>query len=67
MSTLQWLITLPLVALAVLIVFQFLAKSTPVDRDEDGAESEREAEHIMDASRPAPLEETPRPHVRAVK
>jgi len=64
MSTLQWLITLPLLALAVLIVFQFLAKSTPVDREEDGAESEREAEHILSMSRPAPLDED-RPHRRA--
>ena len=36
-----------------------------VDRSEDGAESERDVAHIVAATRPAPLEDEPRPHVRA--
>ena len=36
-----------------------------VDRDEDGAASEREVANIVAATRPAPLDDEPRPHVRA--
>jgi hypothetical protein len=52
-----------------------LLDKTPVDREENGAESEREVQHIVQASRPAPLDAddrldelrtyTQRPHVRA--
>jgi hypothetical protein len=63
-SIFQWLMTLPLLALLVLIAYMVLSRRTIVDRDEDGAASEREAEHVIEASRPAPLDED-RPHRRA--
>jgi len=39
-----------------------LLEKPPIDRSEDGAESERDVARIVEASRPAPLE---RPHIRA--
>ena len=52
-----------------------LLEKTPVDQDEDGAQSERDVQHIVQASRPAPLDAddrldelrtyTQRPHIRA--
>jgi hypothetical protein len=52
-----------------------LLDKTPVDREENGAESEREVQHIVQASRPAPLDAddrldelrtyTQRPHIKA--
>lgn len=45
-------------------VFFWLSRITPVDRDEDGAQSDRETDLVIDASRPAPLE-VERRHVKA--
>jgi hypothetical protein len=52
-----------------------LLDKTPVDQEEDGEQSERDVQHIVQASRPAPLDAddrldelrtyTTRPHVRA--
>ena len=62
------------ILMAVLLAVMRMEK-TPVDRDEDGAESERDVQHIVQASRPAPLDAddrldelrtyTTRPHIRA--
>lgn len=51
-----------------------LLEKTPVDQDEDGAQSERDVRHIVQASRPAPLDADDRldelrtytrPHIKA--
>jgi hypothetical protein len=52
-----------------------LLEKTPIDQDEDGAQSERDVRHIVQASRPAPLDAddrleelrtyTQRPHIKA--
>ena len=52
-----------------------LLEKTPVDQDEDGEQSERDVQRIVEASRPAPLDAddrldelrtyTTRPHVKA--
>lgn len=52
-----------------------LLTKTPVDQDEDGEQSTRDVERIVEASRPAPLDAddrldelrtyTTRPHIRA--
>ena len=52
-----------------------LLKKTPVEQDEDGEQSQRDVQRIVEASRPAPLDAdegldelgtyTQRPHIRA--
>ena len=52
-----------------------LLDKTPVDQEEDGEQSERDVQHIVQASRPAPLDAderldelrtyTQRPHIKA--
>jgi len=51
-----------------------LLEKTPVDQDEDGEQSERDVQHIVQASRPAPLDADDRldelrtytrPHIKA--
>lgn len=71
MTDLEYFLLGAMVTLAVLIAYSFLTRRTPVDRDEDGAQSEWDAEVIVDASRPAELQDESdspprhRPHVRA--
>lgn len=65
MTSTTYLIVVIICGLAVLLAYQWLAARTPVDRDEDGAQSEADAQELIEASRPAPLEPPERPHVRA--
>ena len=69
MSILQASILALCFGLAALIGYAYLVKRTPIDREEDGAQSEHDAQEIVEASRPAPLTwdnaYAKRPHIRA--
>ena len=54
-----------LVGICWACVMAGLLEKSPVDRYEDGEESARDVAAIVAATRPAPLEDEPRPHVRA--